>query len=171
LLEERPFGEEVVMTVQQAPHTPPMWRKFLSLPHTRLGWVAVALAAPVFVFGVLVLPVMALVGGMGLEWTWDLRGWARGWAYVALFMLKVAGYWTIPAAVAGLIAVLRSHERSWLVWLALVPYLLYFPLVINMIVNIGGRHQDNPAWLIVYTLPVTVPLALVVLERVRRRDR
>ena len=32
------------MTAQQVPHMP-LWRRFLSLPQTRLGWLAVGLAA------------------------------------------------------------------------------------------------------------------------------
>ena len=158
------------MTTQHVPRTQPMWRKFLSLPHSRLGWVAVALGVPVFVLWFLVIPIMALLGVGGFEWSWDLRDWA----YVALFMLTVLGWLGIPGALAGLIAVLRSHERSALVWLAIVPYLLYFPLVIDMIANMGGRHQNNQEWLIavtLYTLPVTVPLAVVVFERIRRRER
>src|SRR5215210_1769532 len=42
---ERPFGKEVAMSAQQAPHTP-LWRQVLSLPHTLLGWWAIGLAAP-----------------------------------------------------------------------------------------------------------------------------
>jgi hypothetical protein len=33
------------MTTGHAPHTPPMWRRVLSLPRTRLGWWAVGLAS------------------------------------------------------------------------------------------------------------------------------
>jgi hypothetical protein len=33
------------MTTQHAPHTP-LWRRVISLPHTRLGWLAVGLAKP-----------------------------------------------------------------------------------------------------------------------------
>jgi hypothetical protein len=41
---EKPLREEVVMTAY-TPHTPPMWRRVFSLPHTRLGWWAVGLSA------------------------------------------------------------------------------------------------------------------------------
>ena len=41
------------MSAQHAPHTPPLWRQYLSLPHTRFGWWAVGLATPALAFMVL----------------------------------------------------------------------------------------------------------------------
>jgi hypothetical protein len=53
----------------------------------------------------------------------------------------------------------------------MVPYLLLLAQVIYMsITSIGSRHAD-PEWLILVILPVVVTLAVVVLERVRRRER
>ena len=137
------------MTTQHAPHSPPMWRRFLSLPHTRLGWAAVVLASPVlalWLFGI----IATLLNGDPIT--------GEG----VLFVLFFSAPLVIPGAVAGLIALLRSRDRSLLVWLAMVPYLLSLAVVQMFI----GRE---PEWLIMLTLPVAVTLAVVVIERVRRR--
>jgi hypothetical protein len=45
------------MSAQRAPHTPPLWRRVLSLPQTRLGWWAIGLAVTfvvLLIFGVVV---------------------------------------------------------------------------------------------------------------------
>jgi hypothetical protein len=112
LRKERPFGEEVVMGAQYVPHTP-LWRKFLSLPHTRLGWWAVGLAAG----SVLLLIFIVNFGG-------DVFGGLPS-DFLILFALGVmlAG---VVGGVVGLIAVLLSYERSVLVWLTMVvavPYI------------------------------------------------
>ena len=44
----KPFGEKGDMSAQHAPR-PPLWRRILSLPRTRLGWWAIGLAAPALV--------------------------------------------------------------------------------------------------------------------------
>ena len=49
------------MTAQQAPHTQPMWRQVLSLPHTPLGWWAIGLASPALVL-MAFTNVLALLG-------------------------------------------------------------------------------------------------------------
>ena len=104
------------MTTQHAPHTPPLWRKFLSLPHTRLGRWAIGLSvgsALLLIFG-LFLNVNA---GLGVSpWVW---------------MILIAGI--LAGAVVGLIALLRSPQhappiplsrRVLFVWLAMVPIVL-----------------------------------------------
>ena len=95
------------MTTQHAPHTPPMWRRFLSLPHTRLGWLAVGLAG---IF----------------------------WALTVYFAVYPAGLvvlvWLLASAASGvvaLIALLRGHEQSALVWVAMLLGLgafIYLPI-------------------------------------------
>jgi hypothetical protein len=102
------------MTAQQAPHTP-LWRKFLSLPHTRLGWWAVGLAS--FVLIVLVpgefIPARALA--------------SVGWVRDALEILGLITVLVVPlvAGVVGSLA-LGAGERSLLVWAALVPAAVFF---------------------------------------------
>ena len=83
-------------------HTP-LWRRVLSLPQTLLGWFAVGLAG---IF----------------------------WALTVYFAVYPAGLvvlvWLLASAASGvvaLIALLRSHERSALVWLAMVAGLPAIP--------------------------------------------
>jgi hypothetical protein len=104
LLTERLFGEEVAVTAQQAPH-PPLWRRFLSLPHTLLGWWAIGLSA-----GSVLLLIFGGISGVVAD-------------PALVMMIFIAGL--LPGAVVGLIALLRSQdERSVLVWLAMVPVAL-----------------------------------------------
>jgi len=86
------------MTTQHVPHTP-LWRRFLSLPRTRLGWWAIGLAAPALV---LLLP---------------LQLGHNDWP--AITMLASAG----AGGLAGLIALAR--DPSLLVWVAQVPALFF----------------------------------------------
>jgi hypothetical protein len=116
LLKERPFGEEVVMTTGHAPHIPPLWRKFLSLPHTPLGQWAIGLTAG---SGLLLILVLFLNSLPGEEVIWrNLIPWTAG---------------ILVGAVLGLIALLRSPQpappmplsrRVLFVWLAWVPIAL-----------------------------------------------
>jgi MFS family permease len=95
LLEERPFGEEVVMTTQQSPHTPPSRRRrVLSLPHTPLGRWAIGLSvgSGLLIFG---LFLTLFLGGDVSPWTW---------------MILIAGI--LAGAVVGLIALLGSPQQE-----------------------------------------------------------
>ena len=65
-------------------------------PVTKLGWWAIGLALGYFVL----MPMWSFLGGFG--------------AYPA-FLCGLAG------GIAGLIAVIKQHERSVLVYLALIP--------------------------------------------------
>lgn len=68
---------------------------FLGLPGTQLGWWAVGLAAASMVL----IPAWSfLLGGAWLGLICGLAG-----------------------AVCALVAIIRRHERSWLVWLTLLP--------------------------------------------------
>lgn len=69
--------------------------RFLGMPHTRFGWWAVGLALTSVV---LILAWSILPGGAGLGFLCGLGG-----------------------GVVGLIAIIRQHERSWLVWLTILP--------------------------------------------------
>jgi hypothetical protein len=96
------------MTAQQAPHTP-LWRKFLSLPHTRLGWWAVGLAS--FVLIVLVpgefIPARALA--------------SVGWVRDALEILGLITVLVVPL-VAGLLGRSRWEQVSARCWYGLLWY-------------------------------------------------
>jgi hypothetical protein len=135
LLTERPFGEEVVMTAQQTPHTPPLWRKFLSLPHSRLGWWAVGLSAgsvPLFLW------LLLFAGGpMPDPHTW-VAPWLS-WAVTALAVILAIMLLVVPLAsgVVGSLA-LGAGERSLLVWFAQVPAALFFAGLVT------AFEQRNP---------------------------
>ena len=96
------------MTAQHAPHTPPLWRRFLSLPHTRLGWWAVGLAGTFWA-------LQAIIRTSDFEAVMQSLSGEVQWLVIwALVLPGVAG------TVVALIALLRGLERSALVWLAMV---------------------------------------------------
>lgn len=78
--------------------------RFLESPHTKLGWWAVGLAAAsiVLLFAWSILP-----GGAGLS-----------------FLCGLAG------GVVALIALIRQHERSWLLFLCVLPTLNLFVFIL-----------------------------------------
>ena|SRR5215216_4521484 len=91
------------MTAQHAPHTPPLWRKFLSLPQTGIGWWAIGLTV-----GSALLLIFGGISGVVAD-------------PVLVMMIFIAGL--LAGAVVGLIALLRSQqERSvsygllWCLW-------------------------------------------------------
>jgi hypothetical protein len=103
------------MTTQQAPHTP-LWRRFLSLPHTRLGRWAIGLSAGSGLLLIFGLFLNAFVGLGVSPWVW---------------VILIAG--VLAGAVIGLIALLRSPQhappiplsrRVLFVWLAMAPIAL-----------------------------------------------
>lgn len=82
-----------------------LWRR----PGTRLGWWAVRLAAAFVVLFIINSAVfMSLQEGW---WTQSLL------PFYGIFMILCG----LAAGVIGLIAVIRKHERSWLVWLTILP--------------------------------------------------
>lgn len=99
------------MTAQHVPHSPPLWRRIISLPQTRLGWLSVVLiGVPValFFFGVIVYEEQLIEVPV---WVDPLIGSGSSFELMALSLLA--------GAVVGLIALIRSQERSVLVWLPL----------------------------------------------------
>ena len=97
-----------------------MSRLFLGWPSTRLGWWSVALAA---VFLVLFIINSAVFMRLPEDVTWRVTVLP----YYGIFMLLCG----LAAGIAGLIAVIRRHERSWLVWLTLLPGLFVVFLVLG----------------------------------------
>ena len=77
----------------------------LERPHTKLGWWAVGLAAASFV---LMLAWSILPGGAWLS-----------------FLCGLAG------GIVALIAVIRQQERSWLVFLSILPLLNVFIFILG----------------------------------------
>jgi hypothetical protein len=82
------------------------WRR----PSTRLGWWAVGLAAAFFVMSTINSAVFMRLSE-DVPWRQTVL------PFYGIFMMLCG----LAAGVVGLIAVLLKHERSWLVWLALLP--------------------------------------------------
>jgi hypothetical protein len=82
-----------------------MSNTFFGTPHTKLGWWSVGLAAAniVLVLAWSILPGGALLG----------------------FLCGLAG------GIVALIAVVRHHERSWLVFLSILPMLNVFVFILG----------------------------------------
>ncbi len=95
-------------------------QRFLTSPRTRLGKWSVGLAATFAILFILnsVLFVSGLLRLPGQE-TWG--------PFYALLMIGCG----LAAGVVGLIAVLRQRERSWAVWLAILPGLFMLTLLLG----------------------------------------
>ena len=118
------------MSAQHAPHTPPMWRKFLSLPHTRLGWWAVGLSG----VGVALVFMLFMLGRFfGII--------PEGPVGALLTTLLITGL--LGGGVVGSIA-LGTAERSLLVWVAQVPTALFFAFFTSFFLGEG----DYPPWVL-----------------------
>ena len=129
------------MTTQQAPHTPPLWRQVLSLPHTLLGWVAVGLASPALVLmaftNVLAIPntdnpQLSILGVSG--------SWGEGVVTGLVFST-----WLFSALLGGLVGFIAvAHDRSLLLLVAQVPGLLIFTFFVWIAVTIqAGGEVDT----------------------------
>ena len=131
------------MTTQHAPHTPPLWRRVISLPHTRLGWWAIGLTAG----SALLLIFGAFLVGLGASpWVGSL--------FVAGLLGGVAG------TVVALIALVGSHERSALVWLSMVAGLPALPPLGFIALALGDQVGLHPF----FTLPAMVVLITVLIS-------
>jgi hypothetical protein len=95
-----------------------LWRR----PGTRLGWWAVGLAAAFAVLSVVNSAVL-------MQRSQDVpdTGWIQALLASYSILMMLCG---LAAGIGGLIAVIRKHERSWLVWLTLLPgaFVLFFVL-------------------------------------------
>ena len=95
----------------------PLWRRLFSLPQTGPGWLSVVLgAAFVVLFS---LDVAVFLPSPGVE------PWIEAFLGIVLLVYGLA------SGVEALYALIRHHERSVLVWLAMVPGLLVIFLVIS----------------------------------------
>ena len=94
------------MRAHHAPHNP-MWKKLLSLPKTHLGWFSVGLAATFVVLFTVNAAVFLPAPG--------IVPWREAFVGIVLLLCAIGG------GIAALIALIRRHERSALVWLALLP--------------------------------------------------
>jgi len=86
-----------------------LWRR----PGTRPGWWAVGLAAAFVVMFMINSTVFmpAYQGAANVWWRQTLL------PFYGIFMMLCG----LAAGVVALIALIRKHERSWLVWLTILP--------------------------------------------------
>ncbi len=82
---------------------------FLQRPSTRLGWWAVGLAA-VFMAMSIINSVVFMRLPENVPWRQTVL------PFFSIFMMACG----LASGVVGLIAVIRKHERSWLVWLTIL---------------------------------------------------
>lgn len=91
-------------------HSSSLWRR----PSTSLGWWAVWLAAAfvlMFIINSAVFMPMFMYD--------PSPSWGQAFLpFYGIFMMLCG----LAAGVVALVAVIRSHERSWLVWLTLLPW-------------------------------------------------
>jgi hypothetical protein len=85
------------------------WKK----PTTRLGWWAVWLMAAFVVMFIINSTVFVPSSQIVSD-----AGWRHSWLPFYGVLMALCG---LAGSGFGLIALLRKHERSWLVWLTLLP--------------------------------------------------
>ena len=93
---------------------------FLKRPSTRLGWGAVGIAVACVV---LIIITATMVMNTQVN--------EAGPQSAAPNMGIPIVFFGLAAGIVGLIAVIRQHERSWLVWLALLPGIVSIVLLIR----------------------------------------
>ncbi|HEU0296902.1 MAG TPA: hypothetical protein VFR47_29460 [Anaerolineales bacterium] len=93
---------------------------FLETPHSKLGWWSVRLGVG-FVVLFLINSFVFIPSSSDAPWRHVIL------PFYGIFMLLCG----LGAGVVGLIAVLRQHERSWLIWLMIVPGLFVLFLLVG----------------------------------------
>jgi hypothetical protein len=83
---------------------------FLKRPSTRLGWWAVGLAIAFIVMSIINSTVFMRLSE-AVSWRQTIL------PFYGIFMMLCG----VATFVVGLIAIIQNHERSWLVWLTLLP--------------------------------------------------
>lgn len=86
--------------------TSPFWRR----PVSKLGWWAVGLAIAYLVLYLAVTAIVFLRSNLPASTSTSSPN-------LGIFMLAVG----LAAGIVALIAILKKHERSWAVWLSLLP--------------------------------------------------
>ena len=97
----------------------PSWRRFLSLPSTRLGWWSFTLMVA-FLLGMIFNGAVLMQLPEGALW--------RPLLILYGFLLLACG---LGAGITAIIALVRMHERSWLVWLPLLAGLFVVFLLLG----------------------------------------
>ena len=108
------------LPVNVQPTGQPLRRRILGWPSTRLGWWSVALAG-VFVGLFIINSAVFMQLTTNAPWQQTLL------PFYGIFMLLCG----LAAGIVGLIAVIWRHERSWLVWLTMLPGLFVIFLLLG----------------------------------------
>lgn len=95
---------------------------FMERPHTHLGWWSVRLMVVFVVMYIINSIVFIAMPSFG-DGAWR----QIVLPFYGIFMLLCG----LAAGVIGLIAITRQHERSWLVWLTLLPGLFVIVFVLG----------------------------------------
>lgn len=95
-------------------------------PGTRLGWWAVGLA--------IVFTVLFILASIGFRLIPTDASWRIPFTWSYSFFMVACG---LAAMVVGLIAILGRRERSWTVWLALIPGIVTLLFVLSQILLSG----------------------------------
>jgi len=86
-----------------------LWRRIIRWPSTQLSWWSVGLAAA---FEILMIINSTIFMRLPEDVAWRVTVLP----FYGIFMMLCG----LTAGIVGLIAVIRQHERSWLVWLTLL---------------------------------------------------
>ena len=97
------------LPVSAPPPSQPLWWRITRWPRTQLGWWSVGLAVT---FEILMIINSTIFMRLPEDVTWRVTILP----FYGIFMMLCG----LAAGIVGLIAVTRQHERSWLVWLALL---------------------------------------------------
>ena len=108
------------LPVSVGPSGQPSRRPTFGRPSTRLGWWSVGLAAT-FVVLFIINATVFMPSTVEVPWRQTVL------PFYGIFML-LCGF---AAGIVGLLAVTRQRERSWLVWLAMLPGLLVLVFVLG----------------------------------------
>ena len=102
------------------PMSEPSWRRILGRPSTRLGWWSVALAAT-FAALFIINSIVFIPSTAVIPWRQAVL------PFYGIAMLSCG----LAAGIVGLMAVIRRQERSWLVWLTMLPGLMVLIFVLG----------------------------------------
>ena len=101
---------DLAIAMKKQTKTPNQTNPFFNLPTTKLGWWAVALA---FIFGLTNIINTAIFMRLPAD-----EPWRQGVLPVYGIIMLACG---LAAGMTGLAAIIRRGERSWIVWLTLLP--------------------------------------------------
>ncbi len=107
------------ISVNVLPPDAPLWRRIWARPATRLGRWSVGLGAMFLVLFIVNSAVFMQL--TEAPWQHTLL------PFYGIGMLTIG----LAAGITGLMAVIRHHERSWLVWLTILPGLFVLFLLLG----------------------------------------